>query len=248
VIGFSRANHQLKIMGRAFEFRRGRKEKRWDWMAKTFTKFGREIAISVKQGGADPETNPRLRMVLANAKNANMPKERLENAIKRASAKDEKDFEEVVYEGYGPYGVGIVVETATDNPTRTVANIRLIFNRGGGSLGKSGSLDFVFQRKGVFKLAPEGVDLDELELELIDFGLEEITKEEDGIYIQTAYTDFGTMQKALEDRKVAVVSASLQRIPLSYAEVTDEQADELLEIIDKFEQDDDVQAVYHNMK
>lgn len=235
-------------MGRAFEFRRGRKEKRWDWMAKTFTKFGREIAISVKQGGADPETNPRLRMVLANAKNANMPKERLENAIKRASAKDEKDFEEVVYEGYGPYGVGIVVETATDNPTRTVANIRLIFNRGGGSLGKSGSLDFVFQRKGVFKLAPEGVDLDELELELIDFGLEEITKEEDGIYIQTAYTDFGTMQKALEDRKVAVVSASLQRIPLSYAEVTDEQADELLEIIDKFEQDDDVQAVYHNMK
>jgi YebC/PmpR family DNA-binding regulatory protein len=235
-------------MGRAFEFRRGRKEKRWDWMAKTFTKFGREIAISVKQGGADPETNPRLRMVLANAKNANMPKERLENAIKRASAKDEKDFEEVVYEGYGPYGVGIVVETATDNPTRTVANIRLIFNRGGGSLGKSGSLDFVFQRKGVFKLAPEGADLDELELELIDFGLEEITKEEDGIYIQTAYTDFGTMQKALEDRKVAVVSASLQRIPLSYTEVTDEQADELLEIIDKFEQDDDVQAVYHNMK
>ncbi len=235
-------------MGRAFEFRRGRKEKRWDWMAKTFTKFGREIAISVKQGGPDPETNPRLRMVLANAKNANMPKERIENAIKRASAKDEKDFEEVVYEGYGPYGVGIVVETATDNPTRTVANIRLIFNRGGGSLGKSGSLDFVFQRKGVFKLAPEGADLDELELELIDFGLEEITKEEDGIYIQTAYTDFGTMQKALEDRKVAVVSASLQRIPLSYAEVTDEQADELLEIIDKFEQDDDVQAVYHNMK
>jgi YebC/PmpR family DNA-binding regulatory protein len=235
-------------MGRAFEFRRGRKEKRWDWMAKTFTKFGREIAISVKQGGPDPETNPRLRMVLANAKNANMPKERIENAIKRASAKDEKDFEEVAYEGYGPYGVGIVVETATDNPTRTVANIRLIFNRGGGSLGKSGSLDFVFQRKGVFKLAPEGVDLDELELELIDFGLEEITKEEDGIYIQTAYTDFGTMQKALEDRKVAVVSASLQRIPLSYAEVTDEQADELLEMVDKFEQDDDVQAVYHNMK
>ncbi len=235
-------------MGRAFEFRRGRKEKRWDWMAKTFTKFGREIAISVKQGGADPETNPRLRMVLANAKNANMPKERIENAIKRASAKDEKDFEEVVYEGYGPYGVGIVVETATDNPTRTVANIRLIFNRNGGSLGKSGSLDFVFQRKGVFKIAPDGVNIEELELELIDFGLEEITQEDDSIYIQTAYTDFGTMQKALEDHKINVLSANLQRIPLSYAEVTDEQADELLEIVDKFDQDDDVQAVYHNMK
>ncbi len=235
-------------MGRAFEFRRGRKEKRWDWMAKTFTRFGRELAISVKQGGADPETNPRLRMVLANAKNANMPKERIENAIKRASAKDEKDFEEVVYEGYGPYGVGIVVETATDNPTRTVANIRLIFNRNGGSLGKSGSLDFVFQRKGVFKIAPDGVNIENLELELIDFGLEEITQEENNIYIQTAYTDFGTMQKALEDHKINVLSANLQRIPLSYAEVTDEQADELLEIVDKFEQDDDVQAVYHNMK
>jgi YebC/PmpR family DNA-binding regulatory protein len=235
-------------MGRAFEFRRGRKEKRWDWMAKTFTKFGREIAISVKQGGADPETNPRLRMVLANAKNANMPKERIENAIKRASAKDEKDFEEVVYEGYGPYGVGIVVETATDNPTRTVANIRLIFNRGGGALGKSGSLDFVFQRKGVFKIAPEGIDMDELELELIDFGLEEITKEDDAIYVQTAFTDFGTMQKALEGHNINVLSANLQRIPLTYTEVNDEQADELLEIIDKFEQDDDVQAVYHNLK
>jgi YebC/PmpR family DNA-binding regulatory protein len=235
-------------MGRAFEFRRGRKEKRWDWMAKTFTKYGREIAISVKQAGPDPTTNSRLRIVLQNAKNDNMPKDRIESAIKRASSKDEKGYEEVAYEGYGPYAVAILVETATDNPTRTVANVRLIFNRGGGSLGKSGSLDFVFQRKGVFKLAPEGLSLDELELELIDFGLEEISQDDEAVYLYTAFTDFGTMQKALEERSINVLSANLQRIPNSFVEVTDEQAEEIEEIVDKLEQDEDVQAVYHNMK
>ncbi|MCU0449953.1 MAG: YebC/PmpR family DNA-binding transcriptional regulator [Bernardetiaceae bacterium] len=235
-------------MGRAFEFRRGRKEKRWDWMAKTFTKYGREISLAVKQAGPDPLTNSRLRIVLQNAKNDNMPKDRIESAIKRASSKDEKGYEEVVYEGYGPHAVAILVETATDNPTRTVANVRLIFNRGGGSLGKSGSLDFVFQRKGVFKLAPAGLSLDDLELELIDFGLEEISQDDEAVYLYTAFTDFGTMQKALEERSINVLSATLQRIPNSFVEVTDEQAEEIEEIVDKLEQDEDVQAVYHNMK
>jgi YebC/PmpR family DNA-binding regulatory protein len=235
-------------MGRAFEFRRSRKEKRWDWMSKTFTKYGREISIAVKQGGPDPETNPRLRMVLQNAKNDNMPKDRIEGAIKRATAKDEKDFEEVVYEGYGPYGVAIVVETATDNTTRTVANVRMHFNRSGGSLGKTGSLDFIFQRKGVFKIAAEGVNVEELELELIDHGLEEIAESDEGLVLYTAFADFGTMQKAIEDLKLNLISATLQRIPTTQAEVSDEQAEEILELIDKFEQEDDVTAVFHNMK
>jgi YebC/PmpR family DNA-binding regulatory protein len=235
-------------MGRAFEYRRAAKEKRWDKMSKLFPKLGKAITMAAKEGGQDPTANAKLRTAIQNAKAENMPKDNIEAAIKRADAKDVASFSQVDYEGKGPHGVLVYVECATDNPTRTVANIRLIFNRNGGSLGKSGSLDFVFQRKGVFKIAPDGVNIENLELELIDFGLEEITQEENNIYIQTAYTDFGTMQKALEDHKINVLSANLQRIPLSYAEVTDEQADELLEIVDKFEQDDDVQAVYHNMK
>ncbi|HEX8529048.1 MAG TPA: YebC/PmpR family DNA-binding transcriptional regulator [Cytophagales bacterium] len=234
-------------MGRAFEFRRARKEKRWDWMAKTFTRIGKEISMVVKQGGADPETNPRLRSVLQNAKQNNMPKDRVEAAIKRASSKDEKDFEEVIYEGYGPYGVAILVETATDNPTRTVASVRMYFTRGGGSLGKTGSLDFVFTRKAVFRFDAAGQDRDELELEGIDHGLEEIFEEEGELVVHTPYTEFARMQKFLEDKGIAVKSAQLQRIPNSTVALSGEQEDEIMELIEKFEQDDDVQAVYHNV-
>ncbi len=235
-------------MGRAFEARRSKKEKRWDWMSKTFTRYGREIAMAVKAGGPDPEINTKLRLIIQNAKNANMPKDRIEAAIKRASSKDEGNFEEVVYEGYGPHGVAIVVETATDNPTRTVAMVRMHFNRSGGSLGKTGSLDFIFQRKGIFELNAEGLNLEELELELIDFGAEEIYEHEGKIIVQTSFTDFGAMQKALEERNIPIIKAELQRIPTSFAEVTDEQAEEILELVDKFEQEDDVTAVFHNMK
>jgi YebC/PmpR family DNA-binding regulatory protein len=235
-------------MGRAFEFRKARKFKRWDAMAKAFTKLGREIAISVKLGGPDPENNPRLRTAMQNAKGLNMPKERVENAIKRASSKDEKDFQEIVYEGYGPYGIAILLETATDNPMRTVANVRLIFNRSEGSLGKTGSLDFLFERKGVFRVSAEGVNLEDLELELIDFGAEDIFQDENEIIIYTAFTEFGTMQKALEERKLNVINAEVQRIPNTTTELTEEQENEVLAVIEKFEEDDDVQAVYHNMK
>lgn len=234
-------------MGRAFEFRRGRKEKRWDWMSKTFTKYGKEISIAVKNGGPDPETNPRLRSLIQNAKTDNMPKDRIEAAIKRASAKDEKEYEEVVYEGYGPYGVAILVETATDNSTRTVANVRMYFTRGGGTLGKTGSLDFIFTRKGVFKFDANGYDKDELELELIDYGLEEIIEEEGEITVHSAFSEFAHMQKFLEEKGIHVKSATLQRIPNTTVELNHEQEDEIMNLIEKFEQDDDVTAVYHNV-
>lgn len=234
-------------MGRAFEFRRARKEKRWANMSKTFTKIGREIAIAVKQGGPEPASNPRLRMAIQNAKGANMPKDTVEAAIKRATAKEEGNFTEGVYEGYGPHGVAIMVESASDNPTRTVANVRMYFTRSGGSLGTSGSLDFMFDRKGVFRLPAEGLNLDELELDLIDYGAEEITVEDGEVYIYTKFTDFGTMQKALEERGLAATSAQLQRIASTTVELNDEQADEVMTLIDKLEEDDDVQAVYHNI-
>lgn len=234
-------------MGRAFEFRRARKERRWDKMAKTFTKIGREIAIAVKSGGPFPETNPRLRVAMQNAKGANMPKDRVESAIKRASSKEEGDFQEVVYEGYGPHGVAVVVECATDNPTRTVANVRHYFTRAGGSLGTSGSLDFMFERKGVFRIPAEGVDVDELSLELIDVGAEDIQVEDGEIFIYTQFTDFGGMQKALEEKGMEVAGAELQRIPTSTVELTDEQAEEVMAMIEKMEDDDDVQAVYSSV-
>jgi YebC/PmpR family DNA-binding regulatory protein len=234
-------------MGRAFEFRRARKEKRWDWMAKTFTKIGKEISIAVKQGGPDPETNPRLRTLIQNAKTNNMPKDRVDAAIKRAASKDEKDYEEVVYEGYGPYGIAILVETATDNPTRTVANIRMYFTRGGGTLGKTGSLDFIFTRKGVFRFDAAGLNQEELELELIDHGLDEIFEEEGEFVVHTPYTEFSRMQHFLEGKGIQVKSAQLQRIANTSTELTQEQEDEIMELIEKFEQDDDVQAVYHNV-
>ncbi|QCR20958.1 YebC/PmpR family DNA-binding transcriptional regulator [Pontibacter sp. SGAir0037] len=235
-------------MGRAFEFRKARKFKRWDKMSKAFTRLGKEIAIAVKEGGPNPESNARLRTAIQNAKGVNMPKDKVESAIKRASSKEEKDYEEIVYEGYGPYGIAILVETATDNINRTVANMRVYFSRGGGALGKTGSLDFLFTRKGIFKIAPEGTDIEELELELIDFGAEDIYEHEGEIIIETAFTDFGTMQKALEEKGLNVISAELQRIPNTRTELTDEQAEEIENLIERFEEDDDVQAVYHNMQ
>jgi YebC/PmpR family DNA-binding regulatory protein len=236
-------------MGRIFEKRKHKMFARFDRMAKAFTRIGKEIAIAVKQGGPNPDNNPRLRMAIQNAKGVNMPKDRVENAIKRASSRDEKNFEEVVYEGYGPHAVAIVVETATDNPTRTVANVRMHFSRGNGTLGKTGSLDFLFERKGVFKIAKDNVNVDELELELIDHGLEDLAVDENEIYIYTAFNDFGAMSKALEEKGINVISAEKQRIPNNYVEVADEAAqEEVIKLVESLEEDDDVQHVYHNMK
>lgn len=236
-------------MGRIFEKRKHKMFARYDKMAKAFTRIGKEIAMAVKAGGPDPEYNPRLRQAVMNAKGVNMPKDRVDAAIKRAVSKDTSNYEEVVYEGYGPYGVPILVETATDNPTRTVANIRMYFNRGGGQLGNSGSLSFIFSRKGVFRMDPANVpNYEELELELIDFGLDSLEVEENEIVIYTAFEDFGRMQKALEERNVNVTKANLERIPNNYSELTEEQMDEILELVEKIEEDEDVQAVYHNLK
>ncbi len=234
-------------MGRAFEFRKARKFKRWDKMSKAFTRLGKEIVMAVKESGPNPETNSRLRTAINNAKGVNMPKDRVEAAIKRASSKEEKDYEEVVYEGYGPHGIAILVETATDNLNRTIANMRVYFSRAGGAVGKTGSLDFIFTRKGIFKINPEGVDIEELELELIDHGAEDIYEHEGEIIVETAFADFGQMQKALEEKGVDVISADLQRIPNTRTELTDEQAEEIENLVEKIEEDDDVQAVYHNM-
>ncbi|TYZ14181.1 YebC/PmpR family DNA-binding transcriptional regulator [Hymenobacter lutimineralis] len=243
-------------MGRAFEFRKGRKMKRWDRMSKDFTRIGREIVMAVKESGPNPDTNSRLRTAMQNAKGVNMPKDRVEAAIKRASSKEEKDYQEVVYEGYAPHGVAIVIETATDNPTRTVANVRMYFNRGNGALGTAGSSDYTFTRKGVFKLAAEGLDLDELELELIDAGAEDVYADQeedeqgavkDYIVVETAFTDFGQMQKALEEKHLNVVSAQLQRVPNTTVHLEGEQLEEVMNLIEKFEEDDDVQAVYHTL-
>lgn len=218
-------------------------------MAKTFTKFGKLISIAVKASGPDPESNPKLRVIIQNAKSENMPKDRIENAIAKAAGKDASTFSEIVYEGYGPYGIGILVECATDNPTRTVANIRMYFTRNGGELQKTGSLDFAFERKSVFKLNAEGLNMEELELELIDFGLEEIYIDAAGMIVLMAdYKDFGNMQKALEERGISVASSDLQRIPTTTKKLTEEQEEEIYDLLDKFEQDEDVSAVFHTME
>lgn len=238
-------------MGRVFEKRKHKMFARYDKMAKSFTRIGKEIAIAVKAGGENPDYNPRLRVAMQNAKGINMPKDRIEGAIKRAASKDDKGFEEMVYEGYGPHGVAILVETATDNTTRTVANVRMHFNRGGGALGKTGSLDFLFTRKGVFtieKSALNGKDIEEFELELIDFGCDDIAVDEDIVYVYTAFTDSGKMQKALEDMGVAVKSTEFQRIPNTFVDLDEEQAKEVLELVETLEADEDVQHVFHNLK
>ena len=206
--------------------------------------------MACKSGIADPALNARLRICIQNAKAANMPKANIDGAIARSANKDHKDLEELVYEGYGPYGgVAILVETATDNPVRTVANVRMYFTRSGGSLGKTGSLDFIFSRKAIFEIEAAGRDLEELELELIDFGLEEIEQADDKIFLTVPFTEFGSMQKALEDRHMTVVSAETIRIANSFAEnITAEQREEIEKLVEKMEDDDDVQAVYHNLK
>lgn len=234
-------------MGRAFEFRKERKMKRWAGMAKTFTRIGREIALAVKAGGPNQEYNSRLRMAIQNAKSANMPKSNVESAIKKASGKEAENFQEVLYEGKGPHGIAIMVETATDNPTRTVANVRMHFDRCGGALGTSGSVVFLFDHKGVFKVKSEGHDWDELELELIDAGLEEMKREEDEVVLYSSFTDFGTMQKALEDRNIEVNSAGLEWIPNATKKVGDTEAEQVIKLIDRLEEDDDVLNVFHTM-
>ncbi|MCB0652762.1 MAG: YebC/PmpR family DNA-binding transcriptional regulator [Saprospiraceae bacterium] len=235
-------------MGRAFEFRKERKMKRWANMARVFTKIGREIAIAVKEGGVDPNYNSRLRIAIQNAKAANMPKTNIESAIKKASSKDAEDYKEVVFEGYAPHGIAVIVETATDNNKRTVANVRMIFSKYGGSLGTSGSVDYMFTRRGVFKLDPEGLDPEELELDLIDFGLEELKIDEDGVIeLFTAFEDYGKLQKALEEKNIEVKESELIRVPGHTTSLSDEEVEEVIRLIDKMEEDEDVLNVFHNM-
>ncbi len=220
---------------------------RFDRMAKAFSRIGKDIAIAVKQGGPLPENNPKLRMCIQNAKGVNMPKDRVEAAIKRASSKEERDFQEVVYEGYAPHGVPVLVETATDNPTRTVANMRLIFSKNGGAMGNSGSVAFMFERKGVFKFAPGTLNLDELELDLIDAGAEDIETGEEDITVYARFTEFGSMQKFLEAHGLEPTSSALQYIPSATKELPEDQQDEVLKLVEALEADDDVQHVFHNL-
>ena len=237
-------------MGRAFEYRKATKMKRWGNMARVFTKLGKQITIAVKEGGPDPDTNPRLRVLVQQSKKENMPKENVERAVKKATAKDSADYKEVVYEGYGPFGVAIVVETATDNPTRTVANVRSYFNKLGGSLGTSGSLQFIFDHKSVFKITPkENVSMEELELELIDFGVDEVEydEEENVILIYGEFQSYSIIQKHLEENEYEIHSAQFERIPNDYKELNEEQRVQIEKLLDKFEEDDDVQNVFHNM-
>lgn len=226
---------------------------RWDRMAKQFTRIGKDIAIAVKAGGPDPATNPALRRCIQNAKSVNMPKDRVEAAIKRAMGKEMENYEEILYEGYGPHGVAILVETATDNHVRTVANIKAHFNKGNGSLGNSGSVSFQFKKMGVFKLKPEGINQEELELELIDHGLEEMGEgtgenNETVLVIRVAFNDFGKMQKALEEKNLTPLSAEVEWIPTTTVQLPEDQAQEVLKLVDKLEQDEDVQKVFHNLQ
>lgn len=234
-------------MGRIFEKRKHKMFARFDKMAKAFTRIGKDIAIAVKQAGPNPDNNPKLRMAIQNAKGVNMPKDRVDSAIKRASSKEEKDFQEVVYEGYAPHGVPVVVECATDNPTRTVANIRLHFSKNGGAMGNSGSVGFMFERKGVFKFDPASLNLDELELDLIDGGAEDIQRDEEETIIYTKFADFGGMLKFLESRNLHPRSSGLQYIPATTKELSEAHQDEVLKCIEALEEDEDVQSVYHNL-
>ena len=239
-------------MGRIFETRKHTMFARWNRMAKQFARIGKDITIAVRKGGPDPDSNPALRRVIQNARSINLPKDKVEAAIRRASGQEATDYEEVLYEGYAPHGVAVLVETATDNPTRTVASVRNIFNKFGGNLASNGSVSFLFKRMGVFRLDPEGIDQDDLELYLIDHGLEEMgestgEKGEPQIVARCAFEDFGTMQKALEDRGIEPVSAEHEYICTMPTELSEDQATEALTLIDKLEQDDDVQRVFHTL-
>jgi YebC/PmpR family DNA-binding regulatory protein len=239
-------------MGRIFETRKHTMFARWDRMAKQFTRIGKEIVIAVKAGGPDPTANPALRRVIQNARAVNMPKDKVESAIKRAAGKEAVDYEEILYEGYAPHGVAVLVEAATDNPTRTVSNLRNHFNKGGGNLGSSGSVGFLFKKMGVFRLDPTGIDQDELELELIDHGLEEMgestgEKGDPQLVIRCAFPDFGRLQKALEDRGIKPLSAESEYLPVSPIELGADEAKDVLKLVDTLEQDDDVQKVFSNL-
>jgi YebC/PmpR family DNA-binding regulatory protein len=236
-------------MGRAFEYRKARKLKRWGNMARVFTKLGKEITIAVKSGGPDFEVNPRLRVLIQQAKKENMPKENVERAIKKASSKDFTDYKEMNYEGYGPYGIAVFVETATDNTTRTVANVRSYFNKHGGSLGTTGSLEFLFEHKVIFRVvSKEGLALEDLELELIDFGVDEVVEDEGELIISGEFSQNSVIQKYLEENEFEINSAEFIRIPNDLKDVTAAQREQVEKLIEKLEEDEDVQNVFHNMK
>jgi YebC/PmpR family DNA-binding regulatory protein len=234
-------------MGRAFEFRKARKMKRWSAMAKTFTRIGKDIVMAVKEGGADANNNSRLRAVIQNAKAANMPKENVERAIKKASDKDSENFKEILFEGYAPYGVAILVETATDNNNRTVANIRSYFNKASGNLGTSGSVEFMFDRTCNFRIDPTDLDAEEIELEFIDFDVEEVFIDEDGMLLYAPFESFGVLQKELERRSFKILSSSFERIPKVTKQLGRDAQQEVIKLIEKIEEDDDVQQVYHGL-
>ncbi|GAA3508182.1 YebC/PmpR family DNA-binding transcriptional regulator [Aquimarina addita] len=235
-------------MGRAFEFRKARKMKRWSAMSKAFTRIGKDIVMAVKEGGPDPDSNSRLRAVIQNAKSVNMPKDNVERAIKKASDKDQSDYKEVLFEGYAPHGIAILVETATDNNNRTVANVRSYFNKCDGNLGTSGSVEFMFDHTCNFRINSEGLDPEELELEFIDFGAEEVFKDEDGILIYAPFGSFGAIQKELESREIEILSSGFERIPQVTKKLTPDQAADVEKLLEKIEEDDDVQNVYHTME
>jgi len=235
-------------MGRAFEFRKARKMKRWSAMSKAFTRIGKDIVMAVKEGGPDPDANSRLRAVIQNAKAVNMPKDNIERAIKRASDKNLGDYKEVLFEGYAPHGIAILIETATDNNTRTVANIRSHFNKCDGNLGTSGSVVFMFDHTCNFRINPDGLDIEELELELIDHGLEEIFEDEDGIIIYAPFESFGNIQSYLEANNIEILSSGFDRIPQVTKKLTPEEAADVDKLLERIEEDDDVQNVYHTME
>jgi len=239
-------------MGRIFEVRKATMFARWDKMSKAFARIGKEVTMAVKAAGPNPDSNPALRRAMQNARAVNMPKDKVESAIKKAMGGDAADYAEIIYEGYGPHGVAVLVEVATDNPTRTVANIRSAFTKGGGNMGATGSVGFMFKRMGVFRLKPEGIDQDAFELDLIDHGLEEMgegtgEKGETQLVVRCAFADFGRLQKALEDRGIVPISSESEYIPTVPTTLPEEHAQEVLKMVDRLEQDEDVQKVFHNL-
>jgi YebC/PmpR family DNA-binding regulatory protein len=235
-------------MGRAFEFRKARKMKRWGQMSRTFTRIGKEIVIAVKSGGSDPNGNARLRALMQNAKAANMPKDNVERAIKRASDKSLGDYKETLFEGYAPHGIAVLVETATDNNNRTVANVRSYFTKYNGNMGTQGSVEFMFDHTCNFRLNKEGLEAEELELELIDLGAEEVFEDEDGMIVYGGFSDFGSLQKYFEENKIEILSSGFDRIPTNTTALSEDQQEEVNKLLEKIEEDDDVQNVFHTME
>ena len=236
-------------MGRAFEYRKARKMKRWSQMAKTFSRIGKDIVIAVKAGGPDPETNSKLRAVIQNAKTANMPLDNVNRAIKKATSKDQSDYKEVVFEGYAPHGIAVLIETATDNNQRTVANVRSYFNKCNGSLGTSGSVSFMFDHQCQFQISNEGIDLEELEFELIDYGAEEVFDDEEGnVMIYGQFENYGAIQGALEAKGIEILSSGFERIPNVTKKLSPEEVADVEKLLERIEEDDDVQNVYHTME